>query len=620
MASLFCLLLLLIAVPVAAQTPGWNQYANGNAVSAILDDGDKLWLGTLGGGLIHFTKATGAKVLYNRANSGMPDDWVSAMIRDSSNRLWISTRRGVVMFDGSSWAVHDTFPNGGAVPVLTSLAASPDHSIWGVVSGLSRYGVLKFDGQQWSRPADTSGFAPQIVTYSVAAASDSVIWVGTEASWLTSFNGKKWTEGATGDAYWVATDSDGTVWFANNSGTLYKSNSNNDTTYSLDVPSTKFAYQILAASPSQVVILGETVVKGTAHHFTMFDGKELRPYVSPHGAPLCVAAAANGDLYFGTNNGVATFRDGQWEFVELGLDDLPSNQLNDVLRIGSMVWVAGKGGLTRFDGTTWATIDSITTGLGGEHVSLSPDGKGGFWTLTNDGAAHFNGTAWSVIARPILISTAATLRTITADNTGTIWVGTSNGGVIKYDGITTARYSPPGITSDVQAIAVDNAGNVWIGSAQSGVSVLVVATSQFQTFTLSNSKLPSNKVNAIVPDGADGVWVGTSVGIARFSLSAQTSFQNAPFTNPFVRSLKRAPDGALWLITADALHRFDGTKWSAAFTASNSGFVESGMIDIGPDGDIWIATLSSGLTRYDARITSDAGVVPAAPPSRLDLQ
>lgn len=613
------LLLLLVAAPAAAQTPGWNQYTHGSTVAAILDDGDKLWLGTSGAGLIHFTKSTGQKVFYNRANSGLPSDWVVAMARDSSNRLWMSTRRGVVMFDGKNWAVHDTFPNGGAVPVLTSLAASPDNTIWGVVVGTSRYGVLKFDGAEWSRPADTNGFAPQIVTYSVAAAKDSVIWVGTEASWLTSFNGKKWNEGETDDALWVATDSDGAVWFANNSAVLNRTNSNNDATFSLNASAAQRAYQILAASPSKIVVLGESEVNSTTHHFAMFDGKDLRSYASPFGAPLCVAAAANGDLYFGTHTGVARFRDGQWELMELGLNDLPSNDLNDVLRIGSTVWVAGKGGLTRFDGTTWTTLDTATTGLGGQPVSLAPDGKGGFWMLTNDGAAHFNGTSWSVVPRATLTNGGALLRVIAVDNSGAIWVGTSGGGVIKHDGTNTMRYSPPGLTGEVQTIAFDAAGNAWIGSGQSGVSVLVAATAQFQSFNQSNSKLPSGKVNSIIPDGADGVWIGTSVGIARFSLASQTAFQNAPFTNPFVRSMQRAPDGALWLTTSDAVHRFDGTRWSAVFNASSSGFVESGMMDIGPDGDVWIATLSSGLTRYDGRITS--GVPPrSTPPRRLDLR
>lgn len=616
----FCLLFLVLATPVAAQLPGWNHYTNGNTVSAILDAGDKLWLGTLGSGLIEFTKATGQKIFYTRTNSGIPDDWIAAMVRDSSNRLWISTRRGVAMFDGKNWAVHDTFPDGGKVPVLTVLAANPDNSLWGVATGISRYGVLKFDGTQWSRPADTSGFTPQIVTYSVAAAKDSVVWVGTEASWLTFFNGKKWVEGATGDAFWVATDWDGGVWFANNPAILYKTNGTNQTSYSLEVPGTGFARQIYAASPNRIIILGEVDIGTTTHHFTMFDGTTLLPYQNPRGTPLlCVTAAANGDLYFGTNNGFARFRNGEWEFVELGLDNLPSNQLNDVLRIGSVVWVAGKGGLTRFDGTAWTTLDSTAIGIGGEHVSLSPDGKGGFWTLTNEGAAHFDGSAWNVVPRTTLLSTAATLRTITADNSGTIWIGTSNAGVIKYNGTTTSRYTPPGLSGDIAAIDLDTAGNVWIGASQGGISVLVAATAQFQQLNQANSKLPSNRVQTVVSDGSDGMWIGTSVGLVKFSLTSQTTFQNAPFTNPFVRSVKRAPDGALWLITGDALHRFDGTRWTAKFTSSNSGFVESGKMDIGVDGDVWIATLSSGLTRYDARITTDVKSIPELP-NRLDLR
>lgn len=618
----FFLLILLAWVPASAQYPGWSQYTNGNFVSAILDDGDKLWLGTLGAGLIHYTKATGAKVIYNRANSGIPDDWVSTMVRDSSNRLWIATQRGVAMFDGTTWAVHDTFPNGSQVPVLTSMAASPDNSIWGVATGTSRYGVLKFDGQEWSRPADTSGFAPQIVTFSVAAAKDSTIWVGTEASYLTSFNGKKWNEGETGDAFWVGTDSEGSVWYANNPGTLYRTNSSNDTSYTLDIPTTGATRRILVLSPSQVVILGEIDVKSTTHHFTMFDGTKLTPYRNPRGTVLhCVAAGANGDLYFGTNKGLAKFRDGQWEFLELDLGNLPSNQLYDVLRIGSVVWIAGQGGLTRFDGTTWATFDSSTIGISGQPVSLSRDGKGGFWVLTNEGASHFNGATWTLVPRATLISTGALLHTITADASGTIWVGTGGGRVIKYDGANVARYSPPGLTGDVKSIAIDSAGNVWMGSVQSGVAVLVAATAQFQSFNQSNSKLPSNKVNAIIPDGADGVWIGTSVGMVRFSLSAQTTFQNAPLASPFIRSLRHAPtDGALWLTTSSGLYRYDGQRW-AGFTRDNSGFVDIGAVDIGPDGDVWIATTASGLTRYDARIiTGVQQQLPGPLPNVLDLR
>ena len=76
-----------------AQNPEWVNYTNGDRVYALIEDGDYIWAGTLGG-LVKIDKISGETAFYNKANSGLPYNRVESITIDGSGNKWIGTYGG----------------------------------------------------------------------------------------------------------------------------------------------------------------------------------------------------------------------------------------------------------------------------------------------------------------------------------------------------------------------------------------------------------------------------------------------------------------------------------------------------------------------------------------------
>src|SRR4030067_765087 len=95
--------------PSEAQAPetGWTLYTSGAEITALVDDGDFLWVGSYGG-LAKLNKNTGDMTRYNTANSGLPDNMISSIAKDVNGDLWIGTDNGLARFNGVSWVVYNS--------------------------------------------------------------------------------------------------------------------------------------------------------------------------------------------------------------------------------------------------------------------------------------------------------------------------------------------------------------------------------------------------------------------------------------------------------------------------------------------------------------------------------
>ncbi|CUT04977.1 two-component regulator propeller domain-containing protein [Candidatus Kryptobacter tengchongensis] len=89
-----------------SQNPEWvNFTAKGNYINALAIEGDYIWVGTYGGGLVKLNMLTGEKVNYTRG-SGLPSNYVWAIAIDVQGNKWIGTWGGLAKFDGVNWTVY----------------------------------------------------------------------------------------------------------------------------------------------------------------------------------------------------------------------------------------------------------------------------------------------------------------------------------------------------------------------------------------------------------------------------------------------------------------------------------------------------------------------------------
>ena len=102
---IFVPILSFLATSLSAANPDWINYTS-NEVYAIVESGDFVWAG--GCGLVKVNKNSGDLTYFNRANSGLPNNYVHSMAVDKQGVLWIGTYgSGLARFDGGAWTTYD---------------------------------------------------------------------------------------------------------------------------------------------------------------------------------------------------------------------------------------------------------------------------------------------------------------------------------------------------------------------------------------------------------------------------------------------------------------------------------------------------------------------------------
>jgi signal transduction histidine kinase/DNA-binding response OmpR family regulator len=92
------------------------------------------------------------------------------------------------------------------------------------------------------------------------------------------------------------------------------------------------------------------------------------------------------------------------------------------------------------------------------------------------------------------------------------------------------------LTGSIRASCMDNSGNIWLGTSEDGLvkingkRIRGLEAHEYRIKLYNTLQgLPSNDVRSILPDGEGHLWIGTRNGLARFNIRSET------FTNFFLR-------------------------------------------------------------------------------------
>ena len=289
---------------------------------------------------------------------------------------------------------------------------------------------------------------------------------------------------------------------------------------------------------------------------------------------LAIYEDRRGILWVGTSNGLNRFDSTRGEFERY----LPDPQDGAALSsewVGSIhedhrgnFWVGTREGLHLLDRETGRFRCYLPDGenpqSGGNHIqTIGEDPDGSLWLGTNQGLYHFNIDSETFThyqlnpADPHSLS-GNQVRSVFLDRTGTLWVGTLNGGLNRYNresgGFRQYRHNAEDPASlsvdDVFSIREDRAGGLWIGTGK-GVNYADRAVSPFRHYQhdpQDSQSLSHNSVWSIYEDRAGTVWIGTlSGGLNAFDVTRETftHYQHDP-ANP--RSLS---SNTVWAIYED---------------------------------------------------------------------
>lgn len=170
------------------------------------------------------------------------------------------------------------------------------------------------------------------------------------------------------------------------------------------------------------------------------------------------------------------------------------------------------------------------------------------------------------------------IHTIYEDSEGTIWVGTGLGGLNRFDKSTNSfkrfRDNPKYPkskkylnSSEVTSILEDSKGNLWVGTTTGGLSKFDRKSETFIHFTHLQEDLnsiSSNRINCIYEDSKGRLWIGTFSGGLNFYNEKENNFihylEKDGLADNTVQSITEDEKGNLWITTLDGISNFNPDK------------------------------------------------------------
>ena len=273
------------------------------------------------------------------------------------------------------------------------------------------------------------------------------------------------------------------------------------------------------------------------------------------------------------------------------------------------------------DAAPWAGLSdplfsNHTAAEAGAGTALAQDGSGFIWVGTQGGLARWDGYRFRrYTADPQTPGSLpdSFILALHADERGRLWIGTSAGGLARYDAerdafVVVARPSGPGDVA-VWAIDGDGDGGLWIGTG-AGLDH-ADADGQVQWMPAAGQRsqgLPEGGVQALLTDRAGTLWAGTRHGLWRrergaAAFTAVTLGSSAEDAAPAVVRLYQDSAARIWVGTRP--HGAFVIEAGQARAVRESGPVSTlhsdgvtSIVEAAP-GQLWLGTDGGGIVAVD---------------------
>lgn len=506
---------------------------------------------------------------------GLSNNYVVSITQDKQGFLWFATEEGLNKFDGTRFITfykNDPSKNSKSITgnELNRIYADPERPIVWIATQRDGLNAYNYQSQTFTAYQNDSLNPHSLITNDVTDIAASA--QSTDGLWIsTYYRGIDYLDITTGQF------------------THY----NKTTVPALDCEQT---WTVLDGGDNNLYIGhvngGFSVLSLKDKSVRNFRNEPDNPNSLPGNDVRTILKDSNGNIWLGTNNGLALYNAATENFVTfrqnpndkygtLASRIFSIKQLND-----NKLWIASElNGIAVLDlkQSQFLSPKQITF----EFLREGDDNR----SLSN-----------------------ASVRYIYQDSFNNIWIGTWGGGINFISSepplFTTIDYSPIPDNENslnnkvVSSICTDRQGRLWVGTDGGGINVFE-NNKRIAIYKKETGDLQANSVLAAFRDSKDNLWFGTFQGsISYYNTRTKTFHSISPMgkSNLDVRTFYEDSQHRMWIGCSEGIFVYNPDKMEVVqhYHTGNSELHGNFIRSIAQDekGRFWIGTFGDGLGVY----------------------
>lgn len=277
---------------------------------------------------------------------------------------------------------------------------------------------------------------------------------------------------------------------------------------------------------------------------------------------------------------------------------------------GLYIYEPGKGTVAHFT----ASNDNDPYSLADNALySICRDSEGGMWIGSYFGGLNYYPRQWSYFEKYYpkegMKDFGLRVREFCPGHDGTIWIGTEDKGLFHFYPASgrIEKFDHPSIHPNVHALCLDG-NDLWVGTFSEGLNRIDLRTRQVKHYRKGdeNHSLDANYIFAICKTTPGDLWIGTTAGLLRYNRETDDFTRIEELSGIFIYDIKEDSGGNLWLATySNGVYRYDVKRreWKnfISHKEDSSSLPYDKVTGIYEDSHkrLWFMTQGGGFCRFD---------------------